>query len=873
MKLTFSPMLTLRMGLSLVVVLAASLLTAAGPKLEPELRIIPSPQSLTKDRGEFAFGESVPIALGDPNNTEDRFAADLLQTEIRKDLNIAATIGPPRPSRTQILIGVVGRDLPVDSALGALQLEVPKGLNDDQAYVLSIRPDRIVVAGRTSTGLFYGVQTLRQIIRANANGRYVPACTIRDWPALKYRGWQDDVSRGPIPTLAFLKKQVRICSEFKLNAFTLYTEHVFKLAKHPTIAPADGLSSSEIHELSRYCKQYHVELIGNFQSFGHFANILNVPGYGAMGESGWVLSPAKEESYSFLKDVYSEIAPSYDSPLFNINCDETGGLGEGASRKMVQQMGIAGVYAYHINRIAELLKPYGKTPMMWGDIALQHREIVPKLPKDLIVLSWGYHAGESFDDAIQPFTTLGFRFMVCPGVSCWSQIFPDLETAKVNISNYVRDGAKLGALGMLNTTWDDSGENLFENNWLPLAWGAECAWKPALPATGEDRDRLRDTRYELFCASFDPIFFGTPGDSINFALRRLSGLRNRPVTGYLVDQKMWTDLPTLASRPLPTAAESAATAREAQGIVEFLKSKPKMNQESVDNASFAARKAKFLADRAFCLALMANAAKDPWSKQESVKMLGRLSTDVTKLRDDYVKLWRNENHDWWLDKNVARYNRLIAELKSAGDTPLFIPISRAIPGNLYVQIGNLTGAPIRYTTDGSEPNAKSTLFVSPFNLTKTTRVRARAFPNGSPGTVVEATYFALRLPAKITTNMPVHEDDIPDRSFDNDITSYFWSSREARPGDWFQVTLDQPTIGQSIIVRTGHRDHPDDTLSPGVLEISPDGTNWEKVVEVKGPDVSASVFGKKIKAIRLRVTDNTRHWLLIREIELLEAEG
>ncbi len=840
---------------------------------QPVLKLIPAPQMQTLDRGQFSFTESVPIALSDPSEDEGRFSATQLQEEIRKTLNVAATIRTPRPDGKQILIGITGRDKEIDSALGALQMKVPEGPNGDQAYVLKVEIGRILIAGRTSAGVFYGVQTLKQLIRANHDGRAIPNCTIEDWPALKYRGWQDDVSRGPIPNLAFLKKEVRICSEFKLNAFTLYTEHIFRLLKHPTIAPSDGLSSSEIHELSRYCKQFHVELIGNFQSFGHFANILNVPGYGSLGENGWVLSPAKEESYQFLKDVYSEIAPSYDSPLFNINCDETGGLGEGASKKMVQQMGIGGVYAYHINRIADLLKPYGKTPMMWGDIALQHRDIVPKLPKDLIVLSWGYHPGDSFEDAIKPFTSLGFRFMVCPGVSCWSQIFPDLDTAKINISNYVRDGAKLGAMGMLNTTWDDSGENLFENNWFPLAWGAECAWKPALPAAGEDRQQVREARYEDFCASYDAIFFGSPGDTLNYALRRLSGLRAKAGAGGMIDQNFWTDLPTLASRPIPAAADSAATSREAQGLIDLFKNRPRLNSESIDNASFAARKAKFMADRMFCMALMANASKDAWSRQEAMKLVNKMAADAAKLRDDYVRLWRNENHDWWLDRNVAKYNRLIAELHAAPDTPFFAPLSRAIPGNLYVQISNLSGSPIRYTTDGSEPNAKSALFVNPINLTKTTRIRARAFPNGTPGKAVEATYFSLRLPAKTTTNLPVHEDDIPDKAFDADNNSYFWSSREAKPGDWFMVTLEKPTIAQSIHILSGNPDHPDDYLSNGVLEISPDGTNWEKVADVKGPELKADVFGKKVKAIRLRVTGETRHWLLIREIDLLEVEG
>ncbi len=191
----------------------------------------------------------------------------------------------------------------------AITLERTKGPVSDtdlgQGYQLEVTPLRIKLSACTSDGIFYGVQTLKQLIRANLINGSIPACKIVDWPTLKYRGWQDDISRGPIPTYGFLMKQIRTLSEFKLNMLTLYTEHVFRLKKHPTIAPSDGITAEEIEDLSSYAKQYHVELVGNFQSFGHFRNILKVPGYEGLAENPSVLSPAKEDSYKFLSDVYS----------------------------------------------------------------------------------------------------------------------------------------------------------------------------------------------------------------------------------------------------------------------------------------------------------------------------------------------------------------------------------------------------------------------------------------------------------------------------------------------------------------------------------------------------------------------------------------
>src|SRR4051812_122495 len=348
----------------------------------------------------------------------------------------------------------------------------------EESYQLIVSPDSITIRSSGDAGIFYAKQTLKQLVRASANDNSIPCVEITDWPTLKYRVWQDDISRGPIPTMDFLKREVRTLSELKYNAMTLYTEHVFKLKKHPDIAPDDGITADQIKELSEYARQYHVEIIGNFQSFGHMAHILSLPAYKDLGDNTWNISPAKEESYKFLADCYSEVAPAYESKLFDINCDEVTLGKEGASKEMVEKLGLAEVYARHISRIADLLRPYGKTPMMWGDIAVQNKDIISKLPKDLIVLSWGYGAADSFDDAIEPFTKIGLRFMVCPGVSCWNRVFPDFSTATINISNYVRDGVKHGAIGMINTSWDDDGENFFSQAWYPFAWGAEVSWNP-----------------------------------------------------------------------------------------------------------------------------------------------------------------------------------------------------------------------------------------------------------------------------------------------------------------------------------------------------------------------------------------------------------
>jgi hexosaminidase len=830
------------------------------------LKLIPTPQKVAVESGVWRFGPGASVALSGTDK-DLTFAARQIGEELRQDFPGKSYLGPNK--KQTIRVAIAGKDQAADAKLAELNLKVPESGNPG-AYVLAVRPDTITVVGKDAAGAFYGVQTLKQLIRANATKDTIPCCTIEDWPAMRIRGWQDDVSRGPIPTMETLKRQVRTMAEFKMNAFTLYTEHVFKLEKHPTIAPPDGITADQVRELTAYAKPYHVEIIGNFQSFGHFYNILKVPGYEKLGENSWVISPAKEEAYEFLKDVYGEIAPAYESTLFNINCDEVGGLGEGASKEMVAKIGVAGVYAQHINRIADMLRAHGKTPMMWGDIALGHREIVPKLPKDLIVLSWAYHAAETWDDAIKPFTELGFRFLVCPGVSCWGQIFPDLDNAEVNISNYVRDGARYKAMGMLNTTWDDTGENLWNFNWLPLVWSAECAWKPALARDGQDWNEAREERLTTFSKAFDPTFYRAPGNDLLNLQFSLSRFRRNPVSFGMSDGAFWTSIPAIATRGFKTE-DAIRLVSEAESIMRKLRDEKRarrLNGDTLDYVEFAARRAKFMGSRALVSDSIGR-AQTPAEKHRAMQAIEGLAKDAGTLRAQYIELWNRENRPWWRDQMVARYDRLINELNNAASAPTFWPSSDAIGSGIDVRVETLSGAPVRYTLDGSEPTATAPRYAAPIRLTKTTRVRARAFPAGkAAGATVERTYHALTRPATISTGMSTYGDNRPESAFDGDRETFFWSGGDPGANASFTVSFASPETVRTIRVITGHRDHPEDYAHNAVLEVTRNGSDWEKVADFTKGVATANLDSGTIKGLRIRTTGPNGYWLVIREIEL-----
>src|SRR5438034_11258788 len=90
-----------------------------------------------------------------------------------------------------------------------------------EGYVLVADSGRVTIVGASAAGVFYGAQTLKQLVGRSSR---LHGAVIRDWPALRWRGAQDDVSRGPVPTLDYQRRQIRTIAAYKLNVFSLYFE-------------------------------------------------------------------------------------------------------------------------------------------------------------------------------------------------------------------------------------------------------------------------------------------------------------------------------------------------------------------------------------------------------------------------------------------------------------------------------------------------------------------------------------------------------------------------------------------------------------------------------------------------------------------------
>ena len=710
-------------------------------------RLVPPPAQVDPGTGPgLTIANGVSIVLPDRPNANDRFAAAQLRDEVRERLGVVLPIRADAPDHARPVIRLARR-LPGAAPPAGLQGlgYQTKLITSDQGYFLAVTAQQVVVYGHSQPGLFYGVQTLRQLVRL---GKTIPAVRIHDWPSLEYRCIQDDISRGPVPKMELWKRIIRTAAHYKMNMVCFYIEHVFAFKKHPVIGPKGGsLTPEQVRELVAYARPYHVDILPQFQNFAHQWHILKHPEYAHVREhpnGSSVFSPAVPATYTLLDELWSELLPPFSSPFFHIGCDEVTGLERGRSKELVKKHGTAGVYVRHIQKLCQMLRKYQRTPMFWGDIALHKPEMIPELPRELIFMNWTYSPMPSFEARVKKIADAGLKQFVCPGVSCWSQTWPRMKTAVTNIGNFVRDGAKYHVMGMLNTTWDDDGENFWNPNWYGAVYSASVSWNAARRTTA------------CFDKGFAAQFFGPRCEPLVAAMWMLDRC-NETIAGSIRPNHLFRDPPLGGKGRLSMPRfgqrmdELLGHATAVRRLVAKHRSCALGNTDTPDYIDFAAWKFATLA-RKYRLAAQAatlyrqaydqstDRAKAAERIEQAAAGLDTVRAEVEALKKRYAELWLHENRPYWLDKILPRYDGLAKWLRHRADgLRALVPKARAgekLPLPESMQMG--AGVP--------EPAVAQVRYIERTHATKT---RWHV-----PGCTWRA-FVELRVPRGTCTQLPV----------------------------------------------------------------------------------------------------------------------
>lgn len=565
----------------------------------------------------------------------------------------------------EVKLGLTGRNKQLDARITAYasQMKINWKIQiGKEGYVLVLNRKEQLLLANTETGLFYGLQTLKQLREGGWNKELL----IADWPSLPHRVIFDDISRGPISKVAYIKQQIERMAALKINGLSFYIEHVIQTKSYPDFAPADGkLTIADVKELDAYAAKFHMQLIGSFQSFGHFSNILSLPQYRSMGETATMISPLDPKARHFLESVITEMCGAFSSPYFNVNCDETFDLGKGKSKKYTDSIGLAKFYADHLKFLYEVLKKNGKKLMMWGDIALQHEEILDMLPKDIIYMTWEYGDPESYSKWIDPFVKRNLRFMVCPGILNTNRLFPDLAMAKANINGFIDEGYREGAIGAYTTIWDEGGDQLFSEDWYGVYMAAEKSWN--VKAVFNDEFDLR----------YEKAAYGTANGAYVKAVGKLMELRDLPLTYNLTHEIWWQHiLPVDGETLILNNKDVPAGLRLVNEAAQFLRSaRPVRNLSDLATLKYTLERYKLIFDTRNEIAALAkwyakNRGKSPagWNGfNERIASIKALKNRYVVMKADFQLKWNSENQPYTLEYALKPYQTRIAALTALED--------------------------------------------------------------------------------------------------------------------------------------------------------------------------------------------------------------
>jgi hexosaminidase len=508
---------------------------------QTSLHLIPLPREV-KAGSTLPLTNGIRVDCAQPCDPEDAFAvADLKAALAERHIPATEASNAPHIFVTRINTALGKQILHESSPATASATAFPAEMHAE-GYALVPDNDGIALTAETSAGIFYALQTAKQLVEGDGAAALLHMATIRDWPALQYRGLSDDLSRGPVDTLDFQKKIIRTLAAYKDNLYSPYFENTQQYASNPLPAPpGGGISAADAQQLVAYAAQYHVTIVPDQEAFGHLRHALIYEEYQPLAETphGAVLAPSQPGSLSVIRAEFTELAQLYPSPFLHVGADETEDLGRGQSKADVNARGLGPVYLDFMQQIDTTLRPLHRRLLFWGDIAEKSPELLKTLPsqfkQDTIAISWHYNAPgpAGFVKYINDFKSAGFEFWVAPGINNWSRIYPNYNAGLANIQVFTAEGQTAGATGQLNTNWYDDGEALASNNWYGILFGAAAAWQKG------------ESSIPQFEQSYGPVFHGDLTGKLNQAQLEIMAahdlLKKSDLKGDGSDLLFWSD--------------------------------------------------------------------------------------------------------------------------------------------------------------------------------------------------------------------------------------------------------------------------------------------------------------------------------------------
>lgn len=327
-------------------------------------------------------------------------------------------------------------------------------LPSPESYTLSVTPERVLIQATSGAGLFYGMQTLLQLLQPSATGYSVASVEIEDTPRFAYRGFMLDVSRH-FSTKEFVKKQIDALAYYKINRLHLHLTDAagwrIEIKKYPLLtefaawrpeanwkkwwngdrkyvrfdepgASGGYYTQDDIREILDYARQHYITVIPEIEMPSHSEEVLAAyPQLSCSGEpyKNSDFCVGNEETFTFLENVLTEVMELFPSEYIHVGGDEAGKSAWKTCPKCQKRMkdkhlaNVDELQSYLIHRIEKFLNDHGRHLLGWDEI------LQGGIAPNATVMSW---RGEEGGIAA---VTSGHHAIMTPGAYCYLDSYQD----------------------------------------------------------------------------------------------------------------------------------------------------------------------------------------------------------------------------------------------------------------------------------------------------------------------------------------------------------------------------------------------------------------------------------------------------------------
>ncbi len=409
----------------------AAVPTTPAAEAAPVINVIPRPMIAQPGASDFVLDKNTWIVCCEENvslKNEAEYLRDLIARATGWRLKITSNVMPARPQKNVIILAATSH----------------KKLQD--RYGVRVSKGEIGIMGIGPVGVFYGIQTLRQLLPVEiesptpvTNVRWVvPAVKIADAPRYQWRGLMIDESRHFFGK-AYVKQILEQMALRKMNVFHWHLTDMpgwrIEIKAWPKLAtiggkgngsnpngPVQYYTQDDIREIVAYAAARHIMVVPEIDMPGH-ATAANraypeFSGGGTTRHPEFTFNPGKEKTYTFLTDILKETAKLFPAPYLHYGGDEAHFSNKTWNalpdvQALMKKEGLkdrTAVEQYFNRRMAKVISSLGKTTVGWDEI------VDAGVPADKCVVMWWRH---NKPEALKTALDKGYQVVLCPRIPCY----------------------------------------------------------------------------------------------------------------------------------------------------------------------------------------------------------------------------------------------------------------------------------------------------------------------------------------------------------------------------------------------------------------------------------------------------------------------